>query len=300
MKTRRILITGGTGQLGTELLRCQWPDDFQLVAPSRAELDLSKCDAIGHYVRNGGFSAVINCGAYTAVDRAESDVVTTWKVNALGPAALATATKDVGVPIIHLSTDYVFDGSKHGPYREDDPVAPLGVYGASKEAGEQAVRTGNPLHVILRTAWVFSARGSNFFKTMLRLSNERELIKVVNDQLGCPTAASDIASAVKLVVFHLLEANGKCLGTYHFANSGQSTWYGFARELFAQCELRGYSVPKLQPIETKEYPTAARRPANSRLSLDKLFQDYDIKPRKWEDALADTLVTWFSMQGKDL
>ncbi|MGN7806407.1 dTDP-4-dehydrorhamnose reductase [Ensifer sp. 22521] len=282
---RRILLTGGTGQVGTELLRCQWPSDIELIAPSRHELNLLDCSALLRYVADGGFIAVVNAGAYTAVDRAESDVVTAWKTNALAPAALASATRSAGIPIIHLSTDYVFDGSKGKPYTEDDPVAPVGVYGASKEAGEQAVRTGNPRHIILRTAWVFSPFGTNFAKTMLRLGSERELVRVVDDQFGCPTAASDIASTVRLIALRLIEGPQAPLGTYHFVNEGEASWYEFAREIFSRQQLNGVKVPRVEAIATEDYPTPARRPKNSRLSTAKLARDYSVKPRDWRAAL---------------
>ena len=287
MKMRRLLITGGTGQVGTELLNCHWPADTELVAPTRQELDLSDFDSIGTYISQGEFDAVINCGAYTAVDKAESEVLTAWKINALAPAALAAATKIAGIPLVHLSTDYVFDGSKIEPYTEDDPVAPLGVYGASKEAGEQAVRTGNPRHVILRTAWVFSAHGSNFVKTMLRLGKERELVKVVDDQMGCPTAASDIAAVVRQIVVRLIEDLKAPVGTYHFVNSGAATWCTFALDLFTKREAAGFKVPKIEAIATEDYPTPARRPRNSQLSTEKLKRDYGVQPRDWPTALED-------------
>ncbi|WP_046117083.1 dTDP-4-dehydrorhamnose reductase [Ensifer aridi] len=295
---RRILITGGTGQVGTELLRCSWPEDIRLIAPTRTELDLSNCDAVANYVAAGRFSAVINSGAYTAVDKAESDVLAAWKVNALAPAALASAAKVEGIPIIHISTDYVFDGSKDQPYVEDDPVAPLGVYGASKEAGEQAVRTGNPRHVILRTAWVFSEHGTNFVKTMLRLAAERPLIKIVSDQKGSPTAARDIASTIKLIACRLLEDRGAHFGTYNFVNSGEATWYDLGVELFEQQGIAGFGVPVLQAIRTSEYPTPARRPSNSRLSTEKLSHDYGIQPQRWQAALSETLRALQKQQGK--
>lgn len=285
MKIRRILITGGTGQVGTELLSCQWPSEFELVAPTRQELDLSQCDTIGAYISHGAFDAVINCGAYTAVDKAENDVLTAWKINALAPAALAAATKLAGIPLVHLSTDYVFDGSKNEPYNEDDPVAPLGVYGASKEAGEQAVRTGNPRHIILRTAWVFSAHGTNFVKTMLRLGEEREMISVVDDQRGCPTAASDIAAVARQIVVRLIDDIKAPVGIYHFVGDGDATWYTFARELFAQQQLVGAGVPHVEAISTEQYPTLAERPKNSSLSTRKLERDYGVKPRDWRAAL---------------
>lgn len=289
---RRILITGGTGQVGNELLRCRWPSDIELIAPTRQELDLSDCDSVGHYIAEGDFCAVINSGAYTAVDRAESDILTAWKVNALAPAAIAAATMRSGIPVIHVSTDYVFDGTKKGLYVEDDPVAPLGVYGASKEAGEQAVRTGNPRHVILRTAWVFSAHGTNFVKTMLRLAQERALVKVVNDQQGSPTAASDIASTLALISHRLIGDERSPVGTYNFVNVGDATWYDFASEIFEVRRSAGHKVPNLVPIETRDYPTPAQRPANSRLSTEKLRRDFDVEPSHWTEALRRVLASF--------
>lgn len=289
MSKRRILVTGGTGQVGTELLCSTWPEDVELVAPTRRDLDLCDCDNVERYISRGEFSAVVNSGAYTAVDRAEDDIVSAWKVNALAPAAVAAASKRSGIPLVHVSTDYVFDGSKNEPYTEHDPVAPLGVYGASKEAGEQAVRTGNPRHVILRTAWIFSAHGTNFVKTMLRLGGEREQIKVVDDQLGCPTAAADLAEAIVKITCRMMGDTCAPVGTYSFVNSGDATWYSFACELFRQRHIAGFSVPALEAIETGQYPTRARRPANSRLSTEKLVADFEIEPRSWNSALEQVL-----------
>ncbi|OCP35058.1 dTDP-4-dehydrorhamnose reductase [Ensifer sp. LC163] len=289
MTKQRILVTGGTGQVGTELLRFTWPEDVQIVAPTRQELDLSDCDSIWRYISAGNFSAVINSGAYTAVDKAEREVLTAWKVNALAPAALASASKECDIPLVHVSTDYVFDGEKKSAYVEDDPVAPLGVYGASKEAGEQAVRTGNPRHVILRTAWVFSPHGNNFVKTMLRLGAERNLIKVVEDQRGCPSAASDIAFILATVTCNLIKGKVGGTGTYNFANAGEASWFDFACEIFRQRERAGCKVPRIEAIKTSEYPTSARRPANSALSTKKLQVDYGLSARSWQSALAEVL-----------
>lgn len=286
---RRILITGGTGQVGTELRNGDWPRDLELVAPTRQELDLSDCGAVEAYIVAGGFSAVINSGAYTAVDRAESDVTTAWKVNALAPATIAAATKRLSIPIVHLSTDYVFDGAKDGPYQEDDKVSPLGVYGASKEAGEQAVRTGNPRHVIVRTAWVFSPHGSNFVKTMLRIGSQTSELRVVEDQYGCPTSAADIASAISAIVVRLLSDPDSPFGTYHFVNSGQATWCEFARQIFSEKATTSSRVPNIVGIKTAEYPTAARRPLNSRLSTDAVVRDYGVTVRPWTQALKSVL-----------
>lgn len=287
--SKRILITGGTGQVGTALLHCSWPGDVQLIAPTRNDLDLNDFESIERYISSGDFSAVVNSGAYTAVDRAEDDIVSAWKINALAPAAIAAASRRIGIPLVHISTDYVFDGSKSEPYIEDDPVAPLGVYGASKEAGEQAVRTGNPRHVILRTAWVFSAHGTNFVKTMLRLGDERAQIKVVDDQLGCPTAATDLAEAIVKITCRMMEDAYAPVGTYSFVNKGDATWYSFAREMFRLRHSAGFSVPVLEAIETGQYPTRARRPANSRLSTEKLAADFAIDPRSWNSGLEQVL-----------
>lgn len=299
MSKRRILVTGGTGQVGTELRRHIWPEDIQLVAPTRQELDLSNCDQVEQYVSAGDFSAVINSGAYTAVDRAETDILATWKVNALAPAAIAAATRNRNIPLVQLSTDYVFDGTKDGPYLENDPVAPLGVYGASKEAGEQAVRSGNPRHIILRTAWVVSAHGNNFVKTMLRLGAERSLIRVVDDQRGCPTSASDIATALAAIILRSINDESAPTGTYNFVNGGDATWYDLAREVFLQSRNAGYTVPALEPIRTKEYPTPAKRPPNSRLSTEKLIHDFGIEPRHWESALSPVLTNLFGENRHD-
>ncbi len=286
---RRILVTGGTGQVGTELLNCKWSDDIEVVAPTRAELNLGKFESIESYVAEGNFAAIINSGAYTAVDKAEADVLQAWKVNALAPAALAMSAECAGIPIVHISTDYVFDGSKPSPYVESDPVAPLGVYGASKEAGEQAIRTANPRHVILRTAWVFSEHGSNFVKTMLRLRRNNSIVRVVGDQVGTPTSAKAIAQTVAKITSALLENKTDKFGTYHFTNEGEASWFEFAAEVFRICEFEGLSVPKCECITSAEFPTIAKRPSNSRLSLAKIKREYEIVPEHWRDALIAVL-----------
>jgi dTDP-4-dehydrorhamnose reductase len=288
--TRAILLTGGGGQVGTELRRLA-PDDFEIVAPGRDQLDLADPDAIARHVAARPWAAVINSGAYTAVDKAESDPVTAWKINGLGPAALAFATSLAGVPLLQVSTDYVFDGAKAGAYVEDDPVAPLGVYGASKEAGEQAVRTGNPRHVILRTAWVVSPHGGNFIKTMLRLAETRDELRVVDDQRGCPTSATDIATTLITIARRLIEDPAGPRGTYHFVNAGEATWCGFAREIFARAEAHGRKPPRVEAITTADYPTPARRPANSRLDTQKLARDFGVTPRPWRTAAAEVVDT---------
>lgn len=284
----RLLITGGSGQIGRELRRHPWNAETQIIAPNRSELDLSDPAMVLNYVSNGNFSAVINAAAYTAVDKAEADVVAAWRVNALGPAALAQATRTASIPLIHLSTDYVFDGGKATPYCEEDAIGPLNVYGASKEAGEQAVRTGNSKHCIIRTAWVFSPHGTNFVKTMLRLAQNRPELRIVRDQHGCPTSAQDIASALAQIAYRLLSPNPH-YGTYHFVNGGETTWAGFASEIFHQAKAYGHSAPQITGIPSSEYPVPATRPRNSRLSTAALERDFGITPRPWQDALNDIL-----------
>lgn len=284
---RPILVTGGSGQLGSALQRIA-ADGFELVTPDRAALDLGDTDAIAAMVASRPWAAVINAGAYTAVDKAESDIVAAWRVNALAPAAFAAATKAADIPIIHVSTDYVFDGAKDGYYDEDDPVGPVGVYGASKEAGEQAVRTANPRHIILRTAWVVSPDGANFIKTMLRLGADRPALRVVGDQLGCPTSADDIAETVMTMLRAAVEGRAHW-GTFHFVNRGAASWHAFAEAIFARAAIHGRPSPSVEAITTADYPTPARRPANSRLATTKIERDYGVVPRPWRDA-TDAIV----------
>jgi dTDP-4-dehydrorhamnose reductase len=289
MTPRAILLTGGAGHVGTEF-QALAPAGFEIVAPGRAQMDVGDPESIAAFVASRPWACIVNSAAYTAVDKAESDAVTAWKVNALGPAALAQAAARAGIPIIHLSTDYVFDGSKPTPYVEGDPVGPLGVYGASKEGGEQAVRTLSPRHVILRTAWVVSPHGANFIKTMLRLAETRDQLGVVSDQRGCPTSAGDIARALGVIAARLVDDADAPSGTYHFVNSGEATWFELARDVFAQAQAAGRRIPKVDAIPTSAYPTPARRPANSRLDTAKLTRDFGIEPRPWRTAISEVVA----------
>jgi dTDP-4-dehydrorhamnose reductase len=270
-----ILVTGGSGQVGGALVRLA-DSATEIVAPTRDQLDLTDPRALAAMVEAQPWTAIVNCAAYTAVDKAEGDVVRAWQVNALAPAALAAASAQASIPILHVSTDYVFDGGKTEPYVEEDPVAPLGVYGASKLGGELAVRSANPHHIILRTAWVVSATGHNFVKTMLRLGAERPQLRVVADQHGCPTSADDIARVILTMLQRIGQGESAPGGTYHFVNAGAATWYDLAERVFARVAVHGRTAPSVEPIATADYPTPAARPANSRLATHKLTRDYGI------------------------
>ena len=285
-----ILITGGAGQVGLELLRATWPSDVVLHAPTRDELDLTDAASIQTLFDKVSFAAVINSAAWTAVDKAETEVAGAFAANAGGPALLADITRERGIPLVQVSTDYVFDGDKTEPYVESDPVAPIGIYGASKLAGEMAVRLGNPRSVVLRTAWVLSAHRANFLKTMLRLAADRPALHVVDDQHGCPTSATDIAEVLKIIVLRLIADEGAPTGVYHFVNAGEATWAGLTREIFRLSAAADGPSAEVEGIPSEQYPTPARRPKNSRLSTAKLTADYGVQPRPWQTAVADIIT----------
>ncbi|MHA0337019.1 dTDP-4-dehydrorhamnose reductase [Sphingomonas aquatilis] len=291
--SRPVLVTGARGQLGIELARADWPAGWCVVTLDRAALDLSDpaairaCVAVGH--EGTPWAAIINGAAYTAVDKAESDLVTAWAINALAPAAFAEGCAKAGIPLIQVSTDYVFAGDKAGAWEVDDPVAPLGVYGASKLGGELAVRTSGARYAIVRTAWVVSAHGNNFVKTMLRVAEGRDRLSVVDDQRGSPTAAADLAAALMEIAVCLADDAGAATGTFHFSNAGDISWADFAIEIFHQSAERGGPTAEVARIPSSDYPTPARRPANSLLSHDAIRTAYGIAPRDWRNALSDIL-----------
>ena len=288
MSDRRILVFGGGGQVGSALKALPLPDGAMLAAPTRAEADIADRAAVDAMLDSGSWTAVINAAAWTGVDAAEDAVADAFAANAHGPAILADATRRRNIPLIHISTDYVYDGSKATPYEEDDRTAPLGVYGASKLAGEEAVRTGNPRHLIVRTAWISGGSGRHFLKTMLRLAGERDRLRVVDDQWGTPTLAGDLAAA--LLALALRDDLPERRGIYHFANRGETTWCRFAREIFALSAARGGPSAEVEAITTADFPTPARRPANSRLSTGRIERDFGIVPRQWDDALKDVIA----------
>lgn len=281
-----LLVTGGTGQVGTALASVN-RNRFDLFLPGRDQLDLLDSGTIEAFLADRHWDGIINCAAYTAVDRAESERELAFAINAVAPGVVARFAAARDIPLIHISTDYVFDGEKPVPYVEEDPVAPLGVYGASKEAGERAVREAGGRHIILRTAWVVSPWGQNFIRTMLRLAEAREEIGVVADQVGCPTSALDIAETVLCLTEKVLE-DGQT-GTYHFVNDGEASWHAFAVEIFRLAASRGRKTPVVNTIGTADYPTPAKRPANSRLSTARLQADFGIAPRPWRVAIAEIM-----------
>ena len=296
METKHILVFGRGGQLSSELERFILPDGWSLECLSPEECDATHQESVRNAVEKRGPSlvAVINAAAYTAVDKAETDADAALALNADAPRFMAEACAQLQIPFLHVSTDYVFDGSKPigEGYSESDAVAPLGIYGKTKENGEQAVRAAWSRHIILRTSWVFSPFGGNFVKTMLRLSKERDTLSVVNDQQGCPTSAREIARALISMAFRIRAEpeNVRLWGTFHWANQEPTTWFDFAREIFAQAEKYGAVPPNVKPIGTEYYPTPARRPKNSVLICEKIRSVYDLSPNTWKKELGDCVA----------
>lgn len=294
----KILVTGCNGQVGRELVARGVNAGHEVRAYGHADLDIADERSVERLLGKSAADLVINAAAYTAVDRAEQEPEKALRVNRDGPAHLASACAGMGIPLLHISTDYVFDGAKSGSYREDDPVSPLGVYGRSKWEGEEAVRRLLPEHLILRVSWVFGIHGSNFVKTMLRLAREREELRVVADQQGCPTFAGDIADALLAIAGRIdsppLEKGGQggFWGAYHYCGAPAVTWHGFAQTIVERA--RAYEALKARrvvPIATADYPTPARRPANSVLDCNRIGECFGIQSRPWLDGLEAVLIS---------
>ena len=287
----RIAVTGRQGQVARALLDAGRAPGIEVITLGRPELDLAAPETIEPALRAALPDLVVNAAAYTAVDQAEREPELASKINRDGAGAVAAAAKALCVPVIHLSTDYVFDGAKRSSYLEEDCVAPASVYGASKLAGEQAVTASCSDHVILRTAWVYAPYGKNFVRTMLALAGTREEVRVVADQHGCPTYAMDIAHAIIAVAHNLLKyrSDPNLRGIFHLAGTGETSWAGFAEAIFEFLTGKGMRRPALTPITSAEYPTAARRPANSVLNCAKLMHVHGIEVPHWSNSLVTCL-----------
>ena len=287
----RLYVIGGEGQVARSLREAAALDrDVVYVYGARPEVDLLEPSSI-KAIADFRPDVVVNPAAYTAVDQAESEPGQAFAVNRDGARAAAVVAADQGVPIIHLSTDYVFDGKKQGAYIESDPVAPLGVYGQSKLAGELAVAETSPKHIVLRTSWVYSPFGSNFVRTILRLAEQRDRLQVVDDQLGCPTYAPDIAGAIIAIARQVAGSRwiSGFAGVTHLAGPDVLSWCGFAKEIIRGATDRGGRAVPVEPIATSDYPTAAVRPANSALSTERLSATFGIRLPPMRDSLSDCL-----------
>jgi dTDP-4-dehydrorhamnose reductase len=290
MKNQKILVFGRVGQVGWELrhkLACLG----QVTSVDYPEIDFSKPDTIRSAVRAAEPAVIINAAAYTAVDKAESNPEPAFALNAIGPGVIAEEARRLGALMVHYSTDYVYDGGKQGAWVETDPPNPLNVYGRSKLAGDEAIAAVGGDYVILRTSWVYGARGSNFLLTMLRLAKERPELRIVDDQTGSPTTSECIAQATAHILAQVLAPGSGGLagrsGVYHLTSAGATTWFGFARQFLTKQAVS----PKLSPISTSEYPVAARRPANSVLSCEKVADAFGVRMPSWEHALDLVLET---------
>ncbi len=277
----RIAVTGSKGQVATSLLERAGPK-LEVVALGRPAFDLTDRAAVLAGLEAARPDVIVNAAAYTAVDKAEAEEAEAFRVNAEGAGHVAEAAERLGVPLIHLSTDYVFDGALDRPYREDDPTGPTGAYGRSKLAGEKAVAAACANSVILRTAWVYSPFGANFVRTMLRLNETRDEVGVVADQRGNPTSALDIADALVAIAARVkIDSSPSLRGIFHMTGSGEGTWADFAEAVFREAEARGRRSTRVKRIATADYPTPARRPANSRLDNEKLARVYGLSLPDW-------------------
>jgi dTDP-4-dehydrorhamnose reductase len=283
----RIVVTGRNGQVAQSLRERAEASNIEVRTVARPEVDFSRPETIEGALMDLRPDAIVNAAAYTAVDLAESEPYLAYAINGSGAEAVARAAAKLGIPIVQLSTDYVFDGNLDRPYREDDPTAPLGVYGDSKLKGEQAVAAAHDNHVILRTAWAYSPFGKNFARTMLTLAGRREQISVVSDQQGTPTNALDIADGIVAVLRNLLDRPSarELRGIFHMTGDGETNWAEFATAIFAASAAAGGPSARVLPISTSEYPTPARRPSNSRLDNSRLADIHGVRLPRWQQSL---------------
>lgn len=284
----KILLTGANGQVGYCLQQQLSESGWDFEALTRDELDITDTDAVNNVVVRIQPDIIINAAAYTAVDKAEQEQERVYAINRDGPSNLARAAKSINAAIVHISTDYVFAGDATGTYSEEDVTAPQGVYGQSKLEGEDAVIAANDKHIILRTAWVFGEHGNNFVKTMIRLGRSRDNLGIVADQEGGPTYAGDIASTILAIAKRYADGKPTPWGIYHYSGSPHISWFGFAQHIFAEVEQAGIyakPIPQLNAITTADYPTPAKRPANSKLDCSKIKHAFGLPPSDWQSAL---------------
>ncbi|NJM33839.1 MAG: dTDP-4-dehydrorhamnose reductase [Rhodomicrobium sp.] len=285
----KILLIGADGQLGREIRRSQLPPGATLIGANRKQLDLARPGEIAAFVSQIAPDLVINAAAYTAVDRAEDEADLAFAINRDAAGALARAAARRSAPIVHISTDYVFNGRKESEWSEDDSPDPINVYGASKLAGEIAVAAANPHHLILRVSWLYSVWGHNFLRTMLKLGHVRSRLSIVNDQIGRPTSASDVSRALIGMALQTMNGEGEW-GLYHLSNSGTPTsWHGFASAIFCKAAPWSGMPPILDPISSQAYGARAARPQNSVLGLQKVERVFGLRPRSWQAALAEVV-----------
>ena len=289
-KTTRVLVTGAGGQVGAELASRGKNWNCTVFGLKRSEFDITKQSEIESVLGRIAPDVVVNSAAYTAVDAAETDSQTAFLVNRDAPGFIAAACDKICLPLIHISTDYVFDGSKPGAYREDDPVCPIGVYGRSKEAGETLVRQTARKHIIIRTSWVYAAHGGNFVRTMLRIGRGKDVLHVVDDQYGTPTFAGDIADTILFIANKIALGNKEeYWGTFHYSARGKTTWRDFAKEIFRTVAEKNGPTPRVNCIPSSEYSTPAKRPLNSVLECKKIERVFSVPRRSWKEGLSEVL-----------
>jgi dTDP-4-dehydrorhamnose reductase len=291
----KILITGSGGQLGKALVIQTRSFGLEPLAMHHKDLDITRPDQIRKIIGDATPALVVNASAYTNVDGAETNRDAAYAGNRDGPAHLASVCSDCAIPLIHISTDFVFDGRKKTPYLESDPLSPLSIYGKSKAEGETAVRTALEQHLIVRTSWLYSAQGHNFVKTMLKLGRERDQLNVVADQYGCPTSAADLAGAILIMAQKMIAGNKICWGTYHYCGQGTTTWHGFAEAIFksaASCE--NLKISRVNPITTGQYPLPARRPLQSSLDCNRIRDQFGVETIPWQQSLSRVIGEIYS------
>lgn len=287
----KVLVTGSHGQLGSALQKIAPHQPFELIGSTRDQLDITRFESVKNAVENFKPDYIIHAAAYTAVDKAETERTLAKEVNVLGTTHMARICHEKSIPLIHISTDYVFDGKKSSPYQEEDPINPINYYGETKALAEDAVRDHCPNHVILRVSGVFSEFGQNFFKTILRLAQEREILNIVNDQITCPTDAIKIADALFTILKHPLK-----VGTFHFCSAPPVSWFEFAESIIATAKhVYPLKLKQLNPIPSSSYETPAKRPAYSVLDCNKIKMQYGIQQPSWQDDIKQTLQQLIEM-----